>query len=497
MNNQPTIYGIQSTAGAIPIRNTKGELSMQKVKVHRYVSGKRPEYAQYASSDEETDDDDFMDNRRAAAAEELVREQRRREGSAEDNDTLPEDIDDPRIRRLQAIRAAELEEIERERRERHRVIHEPELVQSEEENDDQQEDESVPNDDSRMMHQKQRHRPEESDDDDEEEEDQNENDEDTGLRVRRLSVGSESESDTELSDTEIERRRQMLKLKMLQQKKEEEVLQKEDEGQSDSSESESSEYEETESEEENEPRLKPLFVRKKDRTTVIEKEREANRQKQLEYEAKKSAKERRRQTLKLVEDSIKKDMEKIKTDNEPNLNDVNTDDENDEVEYEAWKLRELKRIKRDREEKEALDKEKIEIERLRNMTDDERRQEQRLNPKLITNKTVKGKYKFLQKYYHRGAFYLDNEDQVYKQDFSAPTLEDHFDKTILPKVMQVKNFGRCGRTKYTHLVDQDTTKFDSPWFNDTANNVKFHNERAGGMRQVFDKPSLHRNKRDM
>ncbi|KAL9692476.1 hypothetical protein quinque_015783 [Culex quinquefasciatus] len=70
------------------------------------------------------------------------------------------------------------------------------------------------------------------------------------------------------------------------------------------------------------------------------------------------------------------------------------------------------------------------------MTEEERRQELRLNPKQITNKTVKGKYKFLQKYYHRGAFYLDNEDTVYKQDFSAPTLEDHFDKTIPPKVMQ-------------------------------------------------------------
>lgn len=31
----------------------------------------------------------------------------------------------------------------------------------------------------------------------------------------------------------------------------------------------------------------------------------------------------------------------------------------------------------------------------------------------------------------------DEENDVYKRDFSAPTLEDHFNKTILPKVMQV------------------------------------------------------------
>ena len=52
----------------------------------------------------------------------------------------------------------------------------------------------------------------------------------------------------------------------------------------------------------------------------------------------------------------------------------------------------------------------------------------------------------------------DEEEEVYKRDFTGATLEDHFNKTVLPKVMQVKNFGRSGRTKYSHLVDQDTTQ---------------------------------------
>lgn len=59
----------------------------------------------------------------------------------------------------------------------------------------------------------------------------------------------------------------------------------------------------------------------------------------------------------------------------------------------------------------------------------------------------KEKWKFLQKYWHKGAFFQetsdnpyakDNVDDVYTRDYSAPTGEDKLDKSVLPKVMQVR-----------------------------------------------------------
>lgn len=73
------------------------------------------------------------------------------------------------------------------------------------------------------------------------------------------------------------------------------------------------------------------------------------------------------------------------------------------------------------------------------MTESERQAEFRKNPREIVNQAnKKGKYKFLQKYFHRGAFYVQTDaEKVYQRDFAEPTLEDHFDKTKLPAVMQV------------------------------------------------------------
>ena len=45
----------------------------------------------------------------------------------------------------------------------------------------------------------------------------------------------------------------------------------------------------------------------------------------------------------------------------------------------------------------------------------------------------------------------DKEDGVYKRDFSEATLEDHFDKTVLPKVMQVRG---------THWINNNNNSSD-------------------------------------
>uniref|UniRef100_A0AAQ4RHE7 Microfibril associated protein 1 n=1 Tax=Gasterosteus aculeatus aculeatus TaxID=481459 RepID=A0AAQ4RHE7_GASAC len=416
---------IQSTAGAVPVRNEKGELSMEKVKVKRYVSGKRPDYAPMESSDEEDEDFQFVKKGKEEEAEVKQEE---------------EDVSDPRLKRLLNRVSEDVEE----RLARHRQIAEPEVVA-----------ESSEDSDEGTWHPE---HPEESSEEEEEEEEE------------------------EVDDEEIERRRSMMRQRATERKNEE--MESESE----------SEYEEyTDSEDEAEPRLKPVFIRKKDRVTVAEREAEELKQRELEAEAKKQVEERRRYTLKIVEEEAKKEFEENRR-TLAALDALDTDGENEEEEYEGWKVRELKRIKRDREVREVMEKEKAEIERFHNLTEEERRAELRNSGKQVTNKASKGKYKFLQKYYHRGAFFMDEEENVYKRDFSAPTLEDHFNKTILPKVMQVKNFGRSGRTKYTHLVDQDTTSFDSAWAQESAQNSKFFKQKAAGVRDVFDRPTVKKRK---
>lgn len=108
----------------------------------------------------------------------------------------------------------------------------------------------------------------------------------------------------------------------------------------------------------------------------------------MQLEQKKRADERKRESVKILEQIVRQeiDVEREKKDDRLDLDAVNTDDENEELAYEEWKLRELKRIKRDRDERESYEKEKAEIEKVHNMTEEERKAWMRANPRVVTNK---------------------------------------------------------------------------------------------------------------
>lgn len=307
---------------------------------------------------------------------------------------------------------------------------------------------------------------------------------------RKAQEGAELEEEDEDA---IEERRRRIKEKLLQRQKEEEmaVIEEEEE---EEEEEEDSEYETDEDEDFGGiAMIKPVFVPKAERETIQEREKLEAEEIAFEEAMKKRLEERRVETKQIVIEEIKKDEEMAKNpEGDGDGAEIDTDDEvNEAEEYEAWKAREIARIKRDREARETMIKEKEETEKVRNMTEDERREWEKKNPKVQL--PTKKKWKFMQKYYHKGAFFQTASDdiggdEIYKRDFSAPTGEDKLDKTILPKVMQVKHFGRSGRTKWTHLVEEDTTDWNNPWIGNDHLGVKYTSKMAGSLKPIAKPP---------
>ncbi|KAJ1702633.1 hypothetical protein LUZ63_002412 [Rhynchospora breviuscula] len=309
----------------------------------------------------------------------------------------------------------------------------------------------------------------------------------------------EAEQEEEDEEAVEERRRRIKELRLQREQEEAALLPEEEEAEEEEEEEEEESEYETDSEDDlmGPAMLKPVFTPKAQRDTIAERERLEEEERRLEEMVKKRAQERKAETKQLVVEEIRKDEEIQKNlELEANKEDVDTDDEiNEAEEYEAWKVREIARIKRDREDREARLKEREEIEKLRNMTEEERREWERRNPKANQGGS-KQKWKFMQKYYHKGAFFQSESDDraatagtddIYTRDFSAPTGEDKMDKSILPKVMQVKHFGRSGRTKWTHLLNEDTTDWSNPWTSNGPLRARY-NEKMGGMNAPIAKP---------
>jgi microfibrillar-associated protein 1 len=82
-----------------------------------------------------------------------------------------------------------------------------------------------------------------------------------------------------------------------------------------------------------------------------------------------------------------------------------TDGLDPEGEFEEWRLRELGRIKRDKEEEVRMEREREEVERRRALPAEQREKEDMEHAKKLRDEKPKGQQKFLQKYWHKGAFH--------------------------------------------------------------------------------------------
>jgi microfibrillar-associated protein 1 len=87
----------------------------------------------------------------------------------------------------------------------------------------------------------------------------------------------------------------------------------------------------------------------------------------------------------------------------PNVDD--TDGLDPESEFDAWRLRELARIKRDKEAAMQREIEREEVERRRALPEEQRLKEDLERAEKSRTEKSKGQQKFLQKYWHKGAFH--------------------------------------------------------------------------------------------
>lgn len=267
--------------------------------------------------------------------------------------------------------------------------------------------------------------------------------------------------ETNLSDDELDERRAQLRERLLAKK-----ISDQEESETEELLSQNTELSsEDESDSYKPPVLtRPFFKPKKSRTSEYNEDLiKAKENKEREEH---ELKERREQSKAIISQELERERIQAEFEKAQDFKNVSdTDYPNDELEYSKWKIRELARLKRREETLTSSLEQRESINTCRNLSNEEIEAQKAKEGRLLNQKN-KSKLKFLQKYYHKGAFFVDEgrtAELLASKDFSAPTLEDKFDKTLVPKVMQVKNFGRSGRVKYTHLTDQDTTLNIKNW----------------------------------
>lgn len=217
--------------------------------------------------------------------------------------------------------------------------------------------------------------------------------------------------------------------------------------------------------------MMPIFRAKADRTTIHEKERKEEEEEQKRLARLQELEQRKIDSKHLVADIVKREeaeQRALQADEEDERFKPSDIDDPTELETDmrAWAIREMTRLKTDKARREAVEEELRETARRSQLSDEARAIEDKELERqgLRVFHKEKQSMKFMQKYRHKGVFYMDETSVKSKDDIrlranNEATGIDQFDKSALPKPLQVRgdDFGKRGRTKWTHLTEEDTT----------------------------------------
>jgi microfibrillar-associated protein 1 len=232
---------------------------------------------------------------------------------------------------------------------------------------------------------------------------------------------------------------------------------------------------------------KPLFVPKRKRLHLEQEKLETERAlKEQEEAAKKQEQQRKMQSRALVaqvvstvgpgaadDGNVSEDEEGLALRMLDDKDDVDPDTERD-----LWEVRELGRLLEEIDRLRKKEQEEAEYRRRQQLTDKQAQAEDEASGRyqqpgmnrMLPQDGIKDQPKYLQKYFHRGAYYMD-EDEMDEDDVRRRAKEyergvtesakSRGDIRKLPQIMQVKQFGRASQSKYQGLTKEDTSNKES------------------------------------
>lgn len=172
----------------------------------------------------------------------------------------------------------------------------------------------------------------------------------------------------------------------------------------------------------------------------------------------------------------------------PNVSDKDADQE---LEHRLWVEREISRLRN-----EARHFAEVAYENLQNEMYKQLPIEKRLELHEM-NKKPREKMKFMQKYYHKGAFRVDDSERAKElmdnRNHLAATGDDLYDKTLVHDrfVVRGDDYLKKGRSKHTHLANEDTTTSEQRKIDRMINSKLFDTDdvpkRARKLRSDEDK----------